>query len=42
MKTFLKFVNQSLIGLVVIDAEVGRENYGLIPRNCNQEGAKII
>jgi hypothetical protein len=31
--------NQSLVGSVVIDAELGREDHGSIPRNCDREGA---
>jgi hypothetical protein len=34
-----KIINQSLVGLVVIGAELGREDYGSIPRNCDREGA---
>ncbi|KAK2433326.1 intracellular ribonuclease LX [Trifolium repens] len=32
-------IYQSLVGSVVIDAELGREYHDLIPRNCNREGA---
>jgi hypothetical protein len=32
---------QSLVGLVVIDAELAREDRGSIPRNYNREGAEI-
>jgi hypothetical protein len=32
--------NQSLVGSVVIDAELGREDHGSIPRNCDREGAE--
>jgi hypothetical protein len=28
------------VGSIVIDAELGREDHGSIPRNCNQEGAR--
>jgi hypothetical protein len=31
---------QSLVGSVVIDIELGRENHGSIPHNCDREGAK--
>jgi hypothetical protein len=31
--------NQSLVGSVVIGAELGREDHGSIPRNCDREGA---
>ncbi|MCI32519.1 acyl-coenzyme A thioesterase-like protein, partial [Trifolium medium] len=31
--------DQSLVGPVVIGAGLGREDYGLIPRNCDREGA---
>jgi hypothetical protein len=30
---------QSLVGSVVIGAELGREDHGSIPRNCDREGA---
>jgi hypothetical protein len=29
---------QSLVGSVVIGVELGREDHGSIPRNCDQEG----
>ena len=32
--------NQSLVGSVVIGAELGREDHGSIPRNCDREGAR--
>jgi hypothetical protein len=32
-------VNQSLVGSVMIHAERGRNDRGLIPRNCDREGA---
>jgi hypothetical protein len=41
LKKFLILVPQqrSLVGSVVIGAELGREDNGSIPRNCGQEGA---
>jgi hypothetical protein len=30
-------INQSLVGLVVIGAELGREDHSSIPRNCDRE-----
>ncbi|KAK2369722.1 hypothetical protein QL285_082838 [Trifolium repens] len=30
---------QSLVGSVVIGAELGRKDHGSIPRNCDREGA---
>jgi hypothetical protein len=33
------YQNQSLVGSVVIGAELGREDHGSIPRNCDREGA---
>jgi hypothetical protein len=35
-------LNQSLVGLVVIDAQLGREDHGSILRNCNREGLKPL
>jgi hypothetical protein len=32
--------NQSLVGLVVIDAELDREDHGSIPHNCDREKAR--
>jgi hypothetical protein len=37
-KKFRK-IHQSLVGSVVIDAELGREDHGSIPHNCDREGA---
>jgi hypothetical protein len=33
---------QSLVGLMVIDAEFGRENYGSIFRNCDRLKSLIL
>jgi hypothetical protein len=32
-------INQSLFDLVVIGAELGRDDHGSIPHNCDREGA---
>jgi hypothetical protein len=29
---------QSLVSSMVIDVELGREDYGLIPHNCDRKG----
>jgi hypothetical protein len=34
----IDFINQSLVGSVVIDAELGREKHGSISRNCDRKG----
>jgi hypothetical protein len=34
--------HQSLVGSVVIDIELGREDHGSIPRNCDREGLKPL
>ncbi|MCI21690.1 hypothetical protein A2U01_0042859, partial [Trifolium medium] len=34
--------NRSLVGPVVIDAGLGREDHGSIPRNCDQEGLELL
>jgi hypothetical protein len=34
------FSYQSLVGSVVIDAKLGREDHGSIPRNCDRKGAE--
>jgi hypothetical protein len=31
-------LHQSLVGSVVIGAELGREDHGSIPRNCDRAG----
>jgi hypothetical protein len=36
----LTWKKRSLVDLVVIDAEFGRKNYGLITCNCNREGVE--
>jgi hypothetical protein len=33
--------DQSLVGSVVIDAKLDRENHSSIPSNCDREGAEI-
>jgi hypothetical protein len=33
---------QSLVGLVVVDAELGMENYSSILRNCDREETETI
>ncbi|WJX61997.1 hypothetical protein P8452_47042 [Trifolium repens] len=38
----IRWVNQSLVGSVVIGAELGREDHSSIPRNCDREGAGTI
>lgn len=35
-------IQQSLVGSVVIDAGFGREDYSLIPRNCDREGHMCV
>jgi hypothetical protein len=32
----------NLVGSVVIDVELGRKDYGSIPRNCHREGLKSL
>ncbi|MCI51687.1 hypothetical protein A2U01_0072931, partial [Trifolium medium] len=34
--------NQSLVGSVVIDTELDREDHHSIPRNCDREGLKPL
>jgi hypothetical protein len=34
--------NQSLVGSVVIDAELGREDYGLIPATAIGRGLELL
>jgi hypothetical protein len=33
--------NQSLVGSVMIDVELGRENHDSIPHNCDRKGFRI-
>jgi hypothetical protein len=35
-------IYQSLVGSVVIDSKLGREDHSSIPRNCDREGAVTI
>jgi hypothetical protein len=35
-----RYVYQSLVGSVVIDVELGREDHGSIPRNYNRKEAE--
>jgi hypothetical protein len=36
---FTNNLHQSLLSSVVIDTELSREDHGLIPNNCDREGA---
>jgi hypothetical protein len=37
----ITFIYQLLVGSVIIDIKLGREDYSSIPRNCDKEGAEI-